>query len=84
MEQIKCPICKGSVTVTADRAAWFETTGEPVILGHTPPLGRDRMPGTGSVKHIGSYLCLASGCSVSLAEGIAADRAAGVHLLPHP
>lgn len=82
MEQIKCPICKGSVTVTVDRAAWFETTDVPVILGHRP--GPRAVLDRLDIKHIGSFQCLASGCSVELAEGIAADRRAGVHLLPHP
>lgn len=75
MEQIKCPICKANCTVAVDRAAWFETRG-PVILYHPVSPGEPRHPM--------SNLCLASGCSVELAEGIAEDRRAGVHLLPHP
>lgn len=75
MEKLKCPLCKGDCVVAVDRAAWFETRG-PVILYHSAP--------PGSARHPMSNMCLASGCSVPLAEGIAADRRAGVHLLPHP
>ena len=82
MEQIKCPLCKESVVVVKDRSAWFELTDEPVILGHMP--GPAAVLNGQALKHIGSVQCLASGCSVSLAEGIAADRRAGVAQRAHP
>lgn len=82
MERIKCPLCGTSCITATDRSAWFELTDVPVILGHAP--GPAASLNGWTVKHIGSFLCLASGCSVELAESIAADRRAGVHLLPHP
>lgn len=75
MEQIKCPLCKGGCIMVVDRTAWFGTTA-PVIAYHPAP--------PGSARHPASNLCLASGCPVEFAESIAADRRAGVHLLPHP
>lgn len=81
MEKLKCPLCKESVVVAVDRAAWFESRG-PVILAHMP--GPAAVLNRRDVKHPGSFQCLASGCSVALAEGIAEDRRAGVHLRPHP
>lgn len=80
MEQIKCPLCDGSCWVIAERD-WFNVLG-PVITLHTPSPravldGRD-------VRHIGSSICLAAGAERSFAEGIAADRRAGVHLRSHP
>jgi hypothetical protein len=62
--------------VTLDRPAWFESR-EPVIASHPAPPGSP-------ARHIQSFLCLASGCTVALAEGIAADRDEGVHLRSHP
>ena len=63
MEKLKCPLCGTSCVTATDRAAWFEVR-ETVILYHPAPPGGPRHPM--------SNLCLASGCSVSLAEGIAA------------
>jgi hypothetical protein len=81
MEHLKCPLCSDTVTIALDQTAWFETA-ERVILGHTP--GSDAVLDGRAVKHLGSALCLGSGCSVSLAEGIAADRKAGVPQRAHP
>jgi hypothetical protein len=82
MERVNCPLCQSQVTVASDRPAWFELTPEPVILAHSP--GPAAVLNRRDVRHIGSVMCLASGCSVALARGIAADRAEGRHLLAHP
>jgi hypothetical protein len=82
MENLKCPLCATNVTVAVDRAAWFETGKQPVILWHTP--GPRAILDGRAVTHYGSPTCLATGCTPELAEGIAADRAAGVHLAAHP
>jgi hypothetical protein len=78
----KCPLCGGPVTVAADRPAWFELGAEPVILAHRP--GLDALLNGLTATHPESTLCLATGCSVQLAQGIADDRAAGWHLKAHP
>lgn len=82
MKRINCPLCGESCIVTVDRAAWFELTVQPVIASHRP--GPRAVLDRLDVKHPISNLCLASGCTVGLAEGIAADRRAGVHLRSHP
>jgi hypothetical protein len=60
----------------------FEAESELVILWHIP--GPRAVLDGRAVRHVNSAACLATGCTVELAEGIAADRAAGVHLAAHP
>jgi hypothetical protein len=82
MERVNCPLCKVEVILVRDRPAWFELGSEPVVAPHTPAT-RAILNGV-AVRHVGSPTCLASGCSMEMAEGIAADRAAGRHLMAHP
>lgn len=76
MKRINCPLCGTTCIVTMDRPAWFEGN-EPVIASHPAS------PGS-SARHIQSFLCLGSGCTVGMAASIAADRDEGVHLRSHP
>jgi hypothetical protein len=61
---------------------FMEDEKQLVILWHTP--GPRAILDGRAVLHVNSASCLATGCTPELAEGIAADRAAGVHLAAHP
>jgi hypothetical protein len=83
MERVNCPLCKVEVMLVRDRAAWFEVGAtEWTITTHTP--GPRAILDGRAVTHVGSPSCLGSGCTMALAEGIAEDRAAGLHLEAHP
>jgi hypothetical protein len=82
VEEIRCPLCGGEAVVATDREAWFDSPTKPVILGHYPST-RAVLNGT-DVRHVLSDYCLGSNLSRALAEWVAADRRAGVHLRAHP
>jgi hypothetical protein len=83
MERVNCPLCKVEVVLVHDRAAWFELgAAERLIAPHVP--GPQAVLNGVAVRHVGSSICLASGCSVPFAESVAEDRAVGLHLMAHP
>lgn len=78
MQTANCPFCKATCEVVNNKDPFGIPCGD-ILAGHEK--GPAPAPSLGPEWR---RWCLGTGMSRRFAEGVAADRDAGVHLLAHP